>query len=348
MDISYHHLRLPRKRFEISTGVRESAEVFIVEVTHGSFRGIGSGTPATSYGDSVKKCEKALAKAGNYAVDPDTYFEDEMSEEIREISPSAAAAIDIAFWDIRAKMDGLSVAAALGGSLRGIPTDRTIDLMKPADAGREAASLVGEGFKSIKVKVGVSLADDIERIRAVRNAAGSGARIFIDANGGYDVENAAKLWDKVADLEIDFFEQPVPQDMLEGLASLRARGIKVCADESFIDEETLDRIIEMDAADMINIKLMKCGGITTAIRLSDIAGNAGLGAMVGCMGDIGISITAAAHLVCSIDPHQADLDSHLSIEPICDGPAVIRGDLSLRDKPGIGVGLIEGWQRWRA
>ena len=327
--------------------MKDTAEIFVVEVSHGSYRGLGSGTPATSFGDSVKKCERALTQAGSYAVDPETYFEDEMSEEICEISPSAAAALDIAFWDIRAKMDGLNLAGALGGSLKDLPTDMTIDLMKPKDAGSETARLVREGFRSIKVKVGRSLVEDLERVRAVRNAAGAGMRIFIDANGGYDMEDAADLWDKASDLGLDFFEQPVPPDMLKEMASLRSRGIRVCADESFIDEASLHRMIELDAVDMVNIKLMKCGGITSAMNLAKIAREAGLETMVGCMGDIGISIAAGAHLACGIGPHQVDLDSHLNIEPICQGPAVVKGDLVLQNEPGLGVRLNESWQKWR-
>jgi L-alanine-DL-glutamate epimerase-like enolase superfamily enzyme len=65
------------------------------------------------------------------------------------------------------------------------------------------------------------------------------------------------------------------------------------------------------------------------------------------MGDVGISIAAGAHLACGIGPHQVDLDSHLNIEPICQGPSVVKGDLMLIDEPGLGVGLNEGWQKWR-
>jgi len=252
----------------------------------------------------------------------------------------------MAVWDLRAKMDGVNLAVALGGSLKGLPTDRTIDLMSPADAGSEAARFVREGFSSIKVKVGRSLGEDLERVKAVRKGAGRDVRMFIDANGGYDEESAAKLWDRAAGLEIDFFEQPVPPDMLEELASLRGRGIRVCADESFIGEASLSKLIELEAADIVNIKLMKCGGITSALRLAKMAGEAGLETMVGCMGDVGISIAAAAHLACSIVPRQVDLDSHLNIAPICDGPQVEKGEIVLRDEPGSGVNLIENWQNW--
>jgi L-alanine-DL-glutamate epimerase-like enolase superfamily enzyme len=327
--------------------VKETVEVFVVEAAYGRARGLGSGTPATSIGDTVKKCEKAFVQAGSYAVDLETYFEDEINGEICEISPSAAAAVDMAVWNLRAKMDGVNLAVALGGSLKELPTDMTIDLVSPGDAASEATRLVKDGFGSIKVKVGRSLGEDLERVKAARKAAGRDVRIFIDANGGYDEESAAKLWDRAADLKLDFFEQPVPPDMLEELASLRERGIRVCADESFIGEASLRRIIELEAADMINIKLMKCGGITSAMRLAKMAEDAGLETMVGCMGDVGISIAAAAHLACVLGPRQVDLDSHLNIAPICDGPPIENGRIILRDEPGLGVNLIGDWQNWK-
>jgi L-alanine-DL-glutamate epimerase-like enolase superfamily enzyme len=298
-------------------------------------------------GDSVKKCEKALVLAGNYSVDPETYFEDEMGEEIAEMSLSAAAAIDIAMWDLRAKMDALSLAVVLGGSLKDLPTDYTIGIMDAKEAGLEAAMLAQEGFGSIKVKIGRSLSEDLDRVRAVRNSSGQSTKIYVDANGGYDPESAAKFWEKASEYKLDFFEQPVPADMLKEMASLRERGIRVCADESFTDEASLNKMIQLEAVDMVNIKLMKCGGLSPAIRLAGMAKHASLETMIGCMGDVGISIAAASHLACYIEPRQADLDSHLNIEQICNGPDVERGSIILPDRPGIGVGLKEGWQNWK-
>lgn len=327
--------------------MRDSAEVFIAKIEHGKYRGLGSGTLATSVGDTVKKCEKAFSLAENYSVDPETYFKDEMGEEIAETSLSAASAIDIAMWDLRAKMDGLSLAVVLGGTLRNLPTDFTIGIMESKDAGVLAGMLAKEGYGSIKVKIGKSIGEDLDRVRAVRESSGSSTKIYVDANGGYDSESATRFWEEASECKLDFFEQPVPADMLKEMASLRERGIRVCADESFTDEASLNKMISLEAVDIVNIKLMKCGGLSQAIKLAEATKRAGLETMVGCMGDVGISIAAAAHLACSIEPRQVDLDSHLNIEQVCDGPDVERGNIILSNQPGTGVSLKEGWQNWK-
>jgi len=295
----------------------------------------------------VKKCEKALVLAESYSVSPETYFDDEMRGEIAETSLSAATAIDIAMWDLRAKMDGLSLAVVMGGSLKDLQTDFTIGIMDAEEAGLEATRLTNEGFRSIKVKIGKSLSEDLDRVRAVRNSSGPSAKIYVDANGGYDPESAARFWEKASEYGLEFFEQPVPADMLKEMASLRERGVRVCADESFTDEASLNKMIQLEAVDLVNIKLMKCGGLSPAMRLARTAKHAGVETMVGCMGDVGISVAAAAHLACCIEPRQVDLDSHLNIEQICNGPDVVRGSVVLPDMPGIGVGLKEGWQKWK-
>jgi L-Ala-D/L-Glu epimerase / N-acetyl-D-glutamate racemase len=348
IELNSHHLSLPRKRFEIASGVRETAEVFVVEARYKSFVGLGSGTPANSIGDSVSSCIKGLTRAKDMQIDPETYFDEEVELDVRDISPAAAAALDIAMWDLRSKLNGVSLSACLGGSPRVVPTDATIDIRNADEAGRDAAALSKEGFRSIKIKVGKSLTDDLERTKAVREAVGPKVNIFVDANGGYDFGKALEFWEKASSLDLDFFEQPVPQDRMDELAALRRRGVRVCADESVVSEESLERAIDLEAVDIINIKLMKCGGIGTAIEMAGMAGDAGLEIMMGCMGDIGISVAAAAHFACGIDAEYVDLDSHLNITAVCDGPEVKKGSIQLKEEPGHGVHLAGDWRNYLA
>ena len=348
VEVTSHQLHLPRKKFEISSGLKESADVFILEVRLGNLIGIGSGTPATSIGDTVKKCAKALEFSKDLRIDIDEYFDGEIPDEMRERSPAAAAALDIAMWDLKARTQCMSLAELLGGEVKPLPTDATIDLTRPEDARKDVSRMVREGYESIKVKVGRSMTEDLERTRVVREEAGPDIRIFVDANGGYDVKRAQDFWESASDLDLEFFEQPLPGDMLDGLASLRESGITICADESFVDEDSLRRIIDLEAADLVNLKLMKSGGLTQAIRLEKVAKEAGIGMMVGCMGDVGISIGAAAHFACCIGPRQVDLDSHLNIMQICDGPPVSDGKVVLGDELGLGIRLADNWQRWKA
>lgn len=346
--IDFYHLRLPRRRFEISTGVRTTADIFVVNASADNIIGWGSGTPAESVSDSPMKCETALSSARELPMDIDRFFENEMTFKIRERSIAAAAALDIAMWDFRGKMDGKNLSRLLGGVPRALKTAATIDIKPLNSALEDAERLLEQGFRSLKIKVGRSVPEDLERVAAIREKVGSGIRLFVDANGGYDLENAIRFWTETFELKLDLFEQPVGADQIPSLAQLKNdSGIRVCADESAVDERSLERLIQFEAVDLINIKLMKSGGVSPAIKMIEMAKKAGIDIMIGCMGDIGLSIGAAAHLACAADPAYIDLDSHLNIEPICDGPKVRDGQIEVGDRPGIGVCLKEYWERWQ-
>ena len=346
-ELKYHHLTLPRKRFEIATDVKNTAEVFIVEAREGDKVGFGSGTPAKSLADYPKKCAKQLEIASSSLYDSEQYFEDQTWIEIRKESPSAATAIDIAMWDLLSKQEGISLTRLFGGNIQNVETDATIDIKPPAEAHEEAKRLVDEGFKTIKIKVGTRISDDLARVKTIREAVGPRVKLFVDANGGFDKDMALKFWSQTSKYDLEFFEQPVPADKLADSAELRKKhGMKICADESIIDEESLQKVINSEAADVINIKLMKCGGLSSALEMEKMLRNAGLELMIGCMGDVGFSIAAAAHLASSKKAEHVDLDSHLNIEPVCNGPEVKKGSLLITDEPGLGVNLLNGWRRW--
>jgi len=345
--LRFCQLRLPRKRFEISTGVRTIADVFIIESEAGGLTGLGSGSPAESANDDPLNCRDVLKEECERTLDLQDYFDDRNAFIIRERSPSAAAAIDIAVWDLFAKEYGVSLCSIMGVSSNEIATGATVDIRPPREAAENARKLVQEGFKRIKIKVGTSVASDVERVRAVREAVGDGVVLFADANGGFDAENAATFWRRVEDCGLSIFEQPVPTDRMSDMAKLRKEyGIPICADESVRDEKTLEEAIKAEALDMFNLKLMKCGGLTPAIEMIRLAWDAGIDVMVGCMGDIGLSIAAAAHLSIGKGIRLTELDSHLNIEQICSGPSIENGILRVSSDPGLGVSLIEGWQTW--
>lgn len=346
--IDFHHLRLPRKRFEISTGVRTTADVFIVKASADNISGWGSGTPAESLSDSPIKCKEALSHARESSIDIDRFFEHDLTFGIRERSKAAAAALDIAMWDLRGKIEGKSISRLLGGIPKALETAATIDIKPVNGAVEDAERLLEKGFMTLKIKIGRSIREDLKRVRAIREKVGSNIRLFVDANGGYNFEKAICFWTEASDIMLDLFEQPIGADQIPSLARLKNdHGIRVCADESAVDESSLERLIRSEAVDLINIKLMKFGGVSPTIKMIEMAENAGIEIMIGCMGDIGLSISAAAHLACTVDPAYVDLDSHLNIEPICDGPVVREGQISMGDSPGTGVRLRESWEQWQ-
>ncbi|MDH4123922.1 MAG: dipeptide epimerase [Thermoplasmata archaeon] len=346
-EIHFYQLTLPRKRFEISTGARTTAEVFVVFADHGNLQGVGSGSPASSMNDNPLKCRDTLSVPQGFSSDPEDFFDERVSFNMREKSPAAAAAMDIAIWDLLGKQNGVSISNHLGVSSDAVPTDATIDLKSPGAAKQEADNLVNSGFKTLKIKIGGSLRTDVDRVKAVREAAGENISIVVDANGGYDFKQASDFLSKTTEYKIEFFEQPLPGEMLKELADLRTEhGVKICLDESVSNEIDIMEAIEKEAADIVNIKLMKCGGLTAALEMVDVARKNRLEIMTGCMGDIGISISAAAHLAAGKSAEYVDLDSHLNIESVCDGPAVREGNILMNNLPGHGIRLNEDWQKW--
>lgn len=347
VSIDYYHLRLPRKSFKIATGTREFAEVVIVKAEGDGIIGLGSGTPSEIYNDSIERCIKALSSTVKTTIDLDSYFRGDIPTNLLSLSKSASAALDIAIWDLKGNIEGKTLTEMLSGTLRTIEISRTIDICDSGTAIRDAEEFVDSGYRIIKIKVGESLKEDILRVRAVRETVGDDIRLIADANSGYKYDEAVKFWGELSNLNIELFEQPIGPQEHQSLSRLRREyGLKICVDESVYDIQSLKAIISSDAADAINIKLMKCGGISQALRLIKVARDAGLDIMVGCMGDIGISIAAAAHVANAINAEYADLDSHLSIESICKGLTVKNGRLYLTNKAGISTALLPNWKKW--
>ena len=183
---------------------------------------------------------------------------------------SAKAAADIALWDLYGKKYGIPVYRMLGASRNQIITDLTISVNPPEEMARDAVNAVERGYDTLKVKVGIDPSLDVERLSAIRAAVGDKPRIRIDANQAWSPKQAVKLLNQMQErgLDIELVEQPVKAHDLEGLKYVTDRSyVPVLADESVFSVEDALKIVQLQAADLINIKLMKCGGLTNALRL---------------------------------------------------------------------------------
>ncbi|SDL11076.1 L-alanine-DL-glutamate epimerase [Nocardioides sp. YR527] len=191
-------------------------------------------------------------------------------------------------------------------------TDMTLSVGTPADLAEAAAARAGDGFTTLKIKVGTDPAGDAERVLAVREAAPE-CRLRLDANTGWRADEAVAVLTTLADkdVELELVEQPVARRDLEGMAYVRRhQPYKILADESVFDLEDLVDVIRAGAADAVNIKLAKCGGITPAVELLEVARSHGLGRLVGCMMESHLGIGAAAALVAALGiPGEQDLDA---------------------------------------
>jgi L-alanine-DL-glutamate epimerase-like enolase superfamily enzyme len=230
--------------------------------------------------------------------------------------PSAKAAIDMALHDVLGKTAKRPLFKLLGGFRTSVLTDITLSIKEPQEMGHDAAKAVAEGFRALKVKVGIDPEDDCERIRRIRESAGSDIAVRIDANQGWTLGEAMNTLSKLEAFDIELVEQPIAADDIHGLATLRKSSpIPIMADESVHTPSDALRLIREDAVDLINIKLMKCGGIWNGRKIAALAEAAGVRCMIGCMGESAIGITAGVHLAAALKNIQyADLDSDILLK----------------------------------
>jgi len=269
-------------------------------------------------------------------------------DEIEGMIPgntSAKAAIDIAMHDALARQANLPLNAMLGGKADVLETTQTVGLVGLEQTVKEATDLYEQGATRIKVKIGGDPEADVKRISAVREKLGNGFNLTIDANQGYTVREAIRTLKKLERYEIEFCEQPVHYHDLEGLAEVRRNAaIPIMADESVHSDRDALEIVRRNAADMINIKLMKSGGIRGASRIAAIASAAGLPCMVGCMIETKIATTAGCHFATSQHVKYADLDgfTSLKVDPVRGGVTLKGSEEHLVQGPGLALTVDEG------
>ena len=256
---------------------------------------------------------------------------------------TARSALDMALYDLAARAAGKPLYAFLGGERRPFQTDNTLGISSPEDMAEKALRFLAQGFRAIKVKLGTGLEDDVARVRTIREAVGDGIPIRIDANQGWSVETAIAVLAAVADLDVQYCEQPVHFRDRQGMARVRqASSIPIMADEAVFDHRDAAELVAMEACDYFNIKLAKSSGIVNALRIAAVAEAHGLACMVGCMSETRLGLSAAAHVI-SARPviRFADLDSHVDhrIDPVMGGMRIEDGTVIVPDKPGHGADL---------
>lgn len=253
------------------------------------------------------------------------------------------SAFDMALYDLAGKVAGLPLYALLGGGRRRFWTDNTIGLDTPERTVEKALRYKAEGFSAIKVKVGTTVEEDVRRVRSVREAIGPGLPIRIDANQGWDVPAAVAVLRAVEPFGVEYCEQPVPHWDLDGMRRVRERtAVPIMADESLFDHRDAVELARRGCCDYFNIKLAKCGGIRTALKIDAVAEGAGIACMLGSMSETRLGLSAAAHVV-SARPNIrfADLDTWFlhKEDPVTGGITYDAGHITLPEAPGHGADL---------
>ena len=261
---------------------------------------------------------------------------------------AAKAAIDMACYDLMGKKLGLSVHRMLGAVTDTLQTDVTIGIDAAEKMAEDALMRVQQGFRVLKLKGGISVEEDLANMAAIRAAVGADTELRIDFNQGYDLETAAYMLRCLPEFGITEAEQPVPAWDVESMAKLKKLSpVLLMADESLHSPRDAERVCREDACHVVNIKLMKCGGIYPALQIVDIAKRYGKPCILGCMSETKLGIAAGAAVVtaCADQMGVVDLDSFLNFADTgagVTGGLTVEGDMIyLSDRPGLGFDEFE-------
>lgn len=354
-DVSIGYISIPLL-VPFKTALRRVDRIhdLIVRVTLDSGEeGFGEAPPtAVITGETPQSIEAAIrdylapAVLGQDPEDRDAFFG--RLDRAMAKNTTAKAALDISVHDAAARALGTPLFRLLGRKApdrvrNTLETDLTISLNDPDTMAADARKAAERGFRILKVKVGRGGSTDVERVRRVREAAGDGCVLRIDANQGWTPEEAVRTIGMMEDagLNIELVEQPVSCHDFRGMQYVTARTkTPILADESVFAPEDAARIIEEHGADLINIKLMKTGGIYQAEKICDLAEQAGVECMMGCMLESAVSVSGAAHLAAAREiVTMCDLDGpDLCAEnPYTGGPLYREGRIVIPETPGIGI-----------
>jgi o-succinylbenzoate synthase len=352
-SVGIYKLIIPLKEpFVISLGAQYNAEsVIIVIKTKEGVAGFGECSPYMSInGESVDGCfivAQYFAKVlkGKNALDIKGCVQ--LMNKTIYGNNSIKSAFDMALYDIAAQHANLPLYKFLGGkNNKTLTTDYTVSIGEASKMAENAKKYKEQGFPVIKVKLGETREKDAERIHLIREAIGYELPLRIDANQGWDVKTAIAVLKELKRYNIQHCEEPIARWDFMRLRKVRKKSpIPIMADESCCDHHDAERLIDLEACDMLNIKLGKSGGIYDALKIIKLAEKAKMKMQVGAFMESRLGMTAFAHLaLCSDNIHYCDFDTPLMFveDPVTGGLAYHEnGVVKVPETAGLGATIAE-------
>jgi o-succinylbenzoate synthase len=337
VDISPFQVRL-RTPIDTAHGPIESRRGFLVAVEYEGEPGVGEATPLAGWTESYEACEEALNRARTVARHLDWGI-----ALARTNAPAARHGLSLAFSVARARSEDAPLYRSLGRDERveRVPVNGTVGSDGSPDATAAAAEeLVDSGHDCLKLKVGTNgVETDLERVRAVRNAVGSGVTLRVDANSAWTRSEAERAISGLAALDVAYVEQPLPADDLDGLSALRDRGVGIAVDESLVAHD-VETVLEHGAADVVVLKPMVLGGPDVTVEAARTARAAGVEPVVSTTIDAVVARTAAVHVAAAIPevlPCGLATGQFLETDLAPDPAPVENGSICVPQTTGLGV-----------
>lgn len=259
----------------------------------------------------------------------------------------AKTGLDIAAYDLAGQAAGVPIHSLIGGRrVETVSQICPIGLVSPDEAARDATEQVAQGFDTVKIKIGLDSAQDIARVKAVREAVGDGITLRVDGNSGYDRATALRTFRRMEEVGLEWIEQPLPGWDLKGMAMLAQRlDTPIAVDESMYTDHDAALCIQLGAAEVVNIKVAKCGGLYRSQKIAAVCRAAGVPCFLGGCIETGVGTAAALHFYAATPNVVSAAEIHGS--PFYEDDVVKEpfelsdGALTVPTSPGLGVEVDE-------
>jgi L-alanine-DL-glutamate epimerase-like enolase superfamily enzyme len=348
IEVWPHRFRLAEPYTIAYETVAEATNVFVRIIPDIGAPGLGVAAPDPGVtGETAEDTETVLRLLEPLLVGKDPLrrnacigeVESALAEDAPYGRPSARAAIEMALLDLLGKHAGLPVWRILGGYRASFPTSITIGILGVDDTVERARTFAAQGFQALKIKGGLDPALDAQRVIAVRKALPE-IELRFDANQGYTEEQTLAFVAAIGGTDLRMLEQPTPWDQPLQLARLtEATSVSIMADECLLTVDDAFTLARGNRADMVNIKLMKLGGIGNSLRVDSIVAAAGIESMVGSMDECALGIAAGlAFALARRNVRYVDLDGHLDLvdDPTAEAVRLENGVLFPSERSGFG------------